>query len=140
MGVASSRPLPVEVKYYGPVRLLQAETEIYIGGDVPICVECSDAQQAAGRKPPGVEHQLRAALLQDILDATARNSEATREFEAVMGHFPSGLPHPDGAQRIKNASNHLSIARKEVMKAHKRLDDFLNRGVVPDALKHGSGR
>jgi hypothetical protein len=117
----------------------KAEADRYVGGDVPICVECSDAQQEAARRHPGIEQEIRAALLQDILGATARNSEATREFEAVMGQFPSGLPHPDGAQRIKNASNHLSIARTEVMKAHKRLDDFLSRGILPEGLKQGSG-
>jgi hypothetical protein len=117
----------------------KAEADMYVGGDVPICVECSDAQQEAARRPPGVEQQIRSALLQDILEATARNSEATREFEAVMSQFPSGLPHPDGAHRIKNASNHLSIARTEVMKAHKRLDDFLSRGILPEGLKQGSG-
>ena len=100
----------------------QAETELYDGGDVPICIECSDARKAR-RKPPATEQQIRTTLFQDVFEATARNNEATREFEAVMGQFPSGLPHPDGAQRIKNASSILTVARKEKMKAHNRLND-----------------
>ncbi len=27
------------------------ETEMYIGGDVPICIECFDAQDATGNHP-----------------------------------------------------------------------------------------
>ena len=47
----------------------------------------------------------------------------------------SGLPHPDGSQRIKNASVGLSMARKGVLKAHTRLNDYLGRGIVPEDLK-----
>jgi hypothetical protein len=110
------------------------ETEIYDGGDVPICVECSDLRKAR-RKPSTIEQQIRCTLLQDLLEATARNNEATREFESVMKQFPSGLPHPDGAQRIKNASTNLSVTRKEMMKAYNRLSDHLGRGIVPEDLK-----
>ena len=59
-------------------------------------------------------------------------------------HVPAGTslykshPHPDGVHRIKNASNKLTAARKEMGTAHNRLDDFLSRGVVPDDLKEGS--
>ena len=112
----------------------QAETERYDGGDVPICIECSDARKAR-RKPPATEQQIRTTLFQDVFEATERNNEATREFEAVMGQFPSSLPHPDGAQRIKNASSSLTVARKEKMKAHDRLNDYLGRGIVPEDLK-----
>jgi hypothetical protein len=79
--------------------------------------------------------EIRTTLLRDVFEATARNNEATREFEATINQFPSGLPHPDGAQRIKNASDSLAVARKDKMKAHNRLNDFLGRGIVPDDLK-----
>jgi hypothetical protein len=52
-----------------------------------------------------------------------------------VGQFPGGLPEPNGAQQIQNASNALTIARKEMATAHNRLNDFLNRGVVPEDLK-----
>ena len=60
-------------------------------------------------------------------------------LELVLDQIPSGLPQPDGAQRIKNASHALSIARKEMATAHNRLNDYLSRGIVPDDLKQGSG-
>ena len=52
-----------------------------------------------------------------------------------MGQIPSGFPHPDGSQRIHNASRDLSTARKDLMRAHTRLDDFLKTGIVPEDLK-----
>ena len=110
----------------------RAETELYDGG-LPVCVSCSEAQTR--RKPPVTDQQIRGTLLQDVLELTARTNEASREFDAVMNQFPSGLPHPDGVQRIKNASNKLTIARRELMKAHTRLDDYSSRRIVPDDLK-----
>ena len=76
-------------------------------------------------KPPATERDIRSVLLQDVLELTARFTEATGEFEAVTGQIPSGLPHPDGVQRIKNASNKLSTARNELMKAHRRLNEHV---------------
>jgi len=80
----------------------------------------------------------RNALLHDILEATAQHNEARDEFEVLMSQVPSGLPHPDGVQRIKNASTKLSIARDELMKAHSRLDGYLAGGIVPEDLQRNS--
>jgi hypothetical protein len=43
---------------------------------------------------------------------------------------PSGLPHPDSALRIENASRELSIARQEMEQAHSRLILYLSRGIL----------
>jgi hypothetical protein len=91
------------------------------------------------RKSPATEQQIRGTSLQDVIELTARTEEATKEFEAAMGQTPSGLPHPDGTQRIKNASAKLSIARNELMKAHRRLDERVSNGIVRGDLKQGSG-
>ena len=114
----------------------KADTELHERG-VAVCPSCLDARTK--RRPPATDLQIRGTLLQDVLELTARIHEATREFEAVTGKIPSGLPHPDGVQRIKNASNRLSTARKELMKAHRRLNEHVSSGIVPDDLKQGSG-
>ena len=114
----------------------KAETEMYAGGDVPICVECSDALGAT-RKPPV---SVRDALVQSVGKTTARTNAASEAFSAIMGQVPGGLPYADSAQRIHSASRELSVARKEMMKAHSRLDDFLSRGVVPEDLKRSKWR
>ena len=41
--------------------------------------------------------------MQDVLETTAKKSEAFAKFEADMGNFPSGLPHPHETRRIRNA-------------------------------------
>ena len=64
-----------------------------------------------------------------------RADSANEAFRQVMTRIPSGIPHSDGTQRIKNVSRQLSEARKEMIAAHDRLNDFLERGIVPDDLK-----
>jgi hypothetical protein len=86
-------------------------------------------------RPPATGQEIRATLLQDVIELTARNEQAIEEFEAVTGQIPSGLAHPDGVQRIKNASAKLAIARQELMKAHRRLDEHIERRLAPEELK-----
>jgi hypothetical protein len=114
-------------------RYCQSETELY-DRNIPICKKCSDERES---KRPSLEtaEQVRRRLIQDNLDAIARTNEALRLFNGVMDQFPSGLPHPDGTQRIQNASRKLIAARKERERAHKRLNDFIEHGVVPEDLK-----
>jgi hypothetical protein len=107
-------------------------TALYENG-VPICLECADRRTK--RKSPATDHETRRVLLQDILELTARINETSKEFDEIMRQVPSGLPHPDGMQRIKNVSVKLSAARQELMKAHQRLDEHLNPRVVPEDLK-----
>jgi hypothetical protein len=111
----------------------KTETELYDNG-MPVCVKCSNERNVK-HKPPATEDQVRSTLIQDIVEATALKNEASGAFEIVMGQFPSGLPHPDGSLRIKNASVKLSIARKGIFKARNRLNDFLTCGIVPEDLK-----
>jgi hypothetical protein len=79
--------------------------------------------------------EIREILHEALIKATKDNSHAIREFDEVMSHFPSGLPHPDGLQRIKNASSKLSTARQKLATAHNRLNDYVGRGIVPEELK-----
>ncbi len=72
-------------------------------------------------------------LVGQLARATSRVSDANHKFSETIGS--SHLPHPDGVQRTKNASNELNLARKEMMAAQKRLSDFLERGIVPEELK-----
>jgi len=89
----------------------------------------------AKRKPVTKNRDVLRILIQDVIEATAEKNEASDAFEVVIDQFPSGLPHPDGSQRIANSSHRLAIARKRVMAAHTRLSDFLDCGVVPEDLK-----
>ena len=102
-------------------------------GDVPICLECSDARQAKLKLP--ASEQVGRLLIQESVEATSRANAALRAFNDVLNLFPSGLPNPNGTQRVQNASRKLIAARKEMGRAHRRLNDFMSRGVVPEDLK-----
>ena len=101
------------------------ETELY-ESQVPICVKCVDDD-------PDTRHK-KAALFRELEEATKRAEAATDAFAAATNDIPSGI-HPDGVQRILNASRELSAARDEMIKAHERLNDFLKTGIVREESK-----
>jgi 3-oxoacyl-[acyl-carrier-protein] synthase III len=75
-------------------------------------------------KPSATDQQIWRMLFQDVLELTAQFDEATNDLEAVTRQIPRGVPHSDEVRRIKTASNRLSIARKKLMKALRRLNHF----------------
>src|SRR5437764_14493150 len=77
-----------------------------------------------------------ANILRDAFDAALRErNTASENFDEVLHDIPSRLPHPDGVQRIKNASSALSAARDKMIAAMMRLREFENRGIVPEDIK-----
>ena len=106
-----------------------SEAELAIDG-VSLCKECAGKPEREIGKLR-TDREIRAALQREILASTARAHAASKILSAIMRDVPSGLPQPDGSQRIQNAANALAAARNEVMKAHSRLDEFLARGGVP---------
>jgi len=88
---------------------------------------CADLTQA--------KRLTKARLYGELHDAILRADKATEAFTAVTSNIPSGIPHPDGTQRIHNASHELSSAREAMMKAHNRLNEFLESGAVREDLK-----
>ena len=85
---------------------------------------------------PSLE-KVRNQLQQELKNATQRAAIASAAFLEVTNQVPSGLPHPDGTQRIRNISHELAFARTELMRAHSRLDAFLLSGIAPDDLSSG---
>src|SRR3954464_246125 len=82
------------------------------------------------------ERERIAKTLQDALDAALQERDTkSQEFDQILAQIPSGLPQPDGVQRIKNASTALSVAREKMIEAVIRLREFTNRGIIPEDLK-----
>lgn len=106
------------------------ETELHYS-DVPICVECADARMRP--KAPVRDSRVRTRLLQDVSEWAARIQEAKKTLEAVTLEA-SSFPHSDGTQHIKNASNNLAAAGKELAKAHTRLAQYFAGGIEPEDL------
>jgi hypothetical protein len=111
----------------------KAETELYENG-MPLCVLCAEAKPIHPQ-PSSTELQVRLKLLQEVRQATDRVNAVSQSFSTIIKDIPSDVPHPDGALRITQASRELSTAREEMMKANRRLNDFLSRGVIPEDLK-----
>ena len=111
----------------------KTEIELHDRG-VPICVKCSEAR-GNKRKPPTSEHRVLNILQQDLQAATERSKAATAAFDAVTNDVRSEIPHPDGTKRIHKASREATIARMEMLRAHHRLSDFLNAGIVPEDMR-----
>lgn len=78
---------------------------------------------------------IRSKLAKDLEEATARTESASMEFDAIMGDLPRDIPYSDRTQRIHSASRELTATRKEMVKAHTRLNDYLSRGIVPEDMK-----
>jgi len=73
-------------------------------------------------------------LCDDFEIAVKEKNSALEEFNSVIEDTPSGLPHPDGVQRIKSCSKRYSEARQNMIRALERLNNFRNKGIVPDDL------
>src|SRR6266853_2271550 len=111
----------------------KAETFLF-DNDVPICLECADKREVKHKRLE-MERQVNTILIHDVTEAKERAHAASDAVDAIVADVQSGLPHPDGTQRIINASRKLSAARQEMMRAHERLHDFLTRGIIPEDLK-----
>lgn len=62
-------------------------------------------------------------------------TSAKQDFQRRSMDIPSGLPHPDGMQRIQNASRAESHAMEAYETALNRLNRFLISGTVPEDLE-----
>jgi hypothetical protein len=85
------------------------------------------------RKPATSESQIRNTLHEELWAATERAREAAEAFIAITEGNLTGIPHSDGFQRVRDASRDVSLTRAELMRVHKRVQDYLRR-IVPDDL------
>jgi len=105
----------------------KSETELLDRG-TPVCLDC--ANRLGTKQQPSAAEESLALLQRELKEATVRAHQATDAFNAIMGDIPSAVPQPDGTQRINNVYRELSLARREMMRAHSRLTHFLDNGVV----------
>lgn len=114
----------------------KTETELYENGR-PICIGCAGAKDG-NPVPVSGESQIRLELLQEVRRTTDRVNAAAEQFSLIIKDIPSNVPPPDSTYRIAQASRELSTARAEMMRAHRRLNDFLSGGVIPEDLEQSS--
>ena len=95
------------------------------------------APKAATPTPLATLEKVHDLLQEELKQAAERAASASAAFLDVTSQVPSGLPHPDGTQRIRNIAHELAFARTELMRAHSRMDTFLVSGIAPDDLASG---
>jgi hypothetical protein len=78
---------------------------------------------------------IEARLRNDLEIARTRLTVSRTAFQAVIAAVPSGIPHPDGSQKIVNASKEHGAALEALLAAVKRYNGFILRGTVPEDLK-----
>ena len=91
----------------------KADAQLFDDG-VPVCVVCAERRKS-NRTALETDKRVRLTLIRDLVAAHAR----TEAFSADR----------------RNPTSESTAARKEIMKAHSRLNDFLSRGIVPEDLK-----
>jgi hypothetical protein len=106
----------------------KTETELHENG-TPICLGCAGAKNGGSKKPSG-DSQTQLQLIEEIRLATDRVNAAAESFTLILQDIPSKLPVPDSTARIVLASRELAAARSDLMRAHRKLNQYFGRGVV----------
>jgi hypothetical protein len=70
-------------------------------------------------------------LREAVTRAHIAYTRAAKASKAIIEDVPSGLPHPDGAQRIANAANAERRALEEYVKALRAFNDYANQKATP---------
>jgi len=74
-------------------------------------------------------------LKQAVIRARSEYERAHAEFKAVTGDIPSGLPPPDGMQRIRNAGNSYRATMDAYQAALHEFNTYITQGRIPVRLK-----
>ena len=73
-------------------------------------------------------------LMGELAAAHSRHTAAANHFHLLMKEIPSGLPHPDGSQRIHAAGREAHEALEVYVRALKRFSDFTVHRIIPSDL------
>ena len=73
-------------------------------------------------------------LTEELAAAHSRHCAAAKRFHLLLKEVPSGLPHPDGAQRIHAAGKEAHESLEAYIGALKRFTDFTVHRVMPGDL------
>ena len=78
--------------------------------------------------------EMRNRLKSQLDGYHAEFTAASARFDAMMKERPSGLPHPDGTLRIRQAGIDSRVALRKYMRALREFTDFTVAGILPEGL------
>jgi hypothetical protein len=87
-----------------------------------------------------VNEEVYALLLAEVEEASRAHNAARDNFWRIAGQprelprFPTGLPHPDGSELIRNAVREENFARQSHVEAVIRLNRYLLDGRIPEDM------
>jgi hypothetical protein len=73
-------------------------------------------------------------LTEELAAAHSLHTAAAQHFNTLLHEIPSGLPHPDGSQRIHAAGREAHAALEAYVRALKRFTDFSVHRIIPSGL------
>jgi hypothetical protein len=79
-----------------------------------------------------------AELREAVIRAHKVYLRAAEDRKAITQDIPSGLPHPDGVQRISNAASVEHLALGEYLKALRAYNDYADKGRDDPGTAKGS--
>ena len=74
-------------------------------------------------------------LTAEVDRAKSDVKHAKSEFERITDDVPSGLPYPEGIERIQKAGRDYRAAQARMEWALGRFNIFIIQGIVPEDLK-----
>jgi len=77
---------------------------------------------------------IREKLEEKIRRSRDLRDEAWAIFSAALDEVASGIPHPDGADRISLAARRFNYAYRECERARDELMEFIVNGIAPADL------
>ena len=119
----------IEVSWGGQ-KLAMFGSDLTERGEENLLAEAS-VQPSEFTDPLEIRH-----LLEDDFDAAQqRRIAASKRYNEIISDIPSGIPQPDGTDRIQQASGEYKASREAATEAMKRLSDFMIRGTIPADLE-----
>src|SRR2546421_10950216 len=79
--------------------------------------------------PYGKRIEIARRLKTELDNARDEHSAATARFDRLAEDTPSGLPHPDGSLRIRQAGKNVRASLANYTRALKRFTDFAVSGI-----------
>jgi hypothetical protein len=100
----------------------------------PAC-DADETPFLAMSRPPEMDREI-LQLFRDGLDAAQeRRAAASQRFDEVIRQTRSGIPHPEGAERLRLVSGQYGRAMQEVTDALNRMNGYLIYGTIPPDLE-----
>jgi len=77
-------------------------------------------------------HVVEVLLIEEVNRTQSEYQRTKKTFASVMADIPSGLPRPDGQERIRIAGKANSHALDAWVKALEELNQYCLKGSVPE--------